>query len=116
VGVRTALLSNSWGNAYPEELWDGLFDAVVISGRVGMRKPEARIYGHTVELLGLEPQECVMVDDLPHNVEGAVAAGMAAVRHTDLDRTAAELEPLLGLSLRVAVSSRTAGTGPYTSA
>ena len=42
-GLRTALLSNSWGNTYPREGWDSLFDAVVISGEVGMRKPEERI-------------------------------------------------------------------------
>ena len=98
-GVRTALLSNSWGDHYPDELFDGIFDAVVISGRVGMRKPDAEIFRHTAGLLGLEPGECVMVDDLPHNVRGAVAAGMVAVQHTDVDSTRAELEVLLGLDL-----------------
>ena len=98
-GVRTALLSNSWGDHYPDELFDGLFDAVVISGRVGMRKPDAEIFRHTAELLGLDPGACVMVDDLPQNVRGAVAAGMVAVQHTDVDSTRAELEVLLGLDL-----------------
>ena len=98
-GVRTALLSNSWGDHYPAELFDGLFDAVVISGRVGMRKPDAEIFRHTAELLGLDPAECVMVDDLPHNVRGAVAAGMVAVQHTATDTTRAELEVLLGTHL-----------------
>jgi HAD superfamily hydrolase (TIGR01509 family) len=98
-GVRTALLSNSWGDHYPDELFDGLFDAVVISGRVGMRKPDAEIFRHTAELLGLDPAVCVMVDDLPQNVRGAVAAGMVAVQHTDADSTRAELEVLLGLDL-----------------
>ena len=98
-GVRTALLSNSWGDHYPDELFDGLFDAVVISGRVGMRKPDAEIFRHTAGLLGLEPGECVMVDDLPHNVSGAVAAGMVGVRHTDYDTTLAELEALFELDL-----------------
>jgi epoxide hydrolase-like predicted phosphatase len=98
-GIRTALLSNSWGDHYPEELWDGLFDAVVISGRVGMRKPDARIFAHTAELLGLPPSACVMVDDLPHNVSGAVAAGMVGVRHTDYATTLAELEALFELDL-----------------
>jgi FMN phosphatase YigB (HAD superfamily) len=98
-GVRTALLSNSWGDHYPDELFDGLFDAVVISGRVGMRKPEAEIFRHTAELLGLDPSSCVMVDDLPQNVRGAVAAGMVAVQHSDVDSTRAELEVLLGLDL-----------------
>jgi epoxide hydrolase-like predicted phosphatase len=98
-GVRTALLSNSWGDHYPDELFDGIFDTVVISGRVGMRKPDVEIFRHTAELLGLAPGACVMVDDLPHNVRGAVAAGMVAVQHTDVDSTRAELEVLLGLDL-----------------
>src|SRR4051794_4623593 len=46
-GVKTALLSNSWGEHYPEHLWVGAFDTVVISGRVGMRKPDQEIYRHT---------------------------------------------------------------------
>jgi epoxide hydrolase-like predicted phosphatase len=98
-GLRTALLSNSWGDHYPEELWQGLFDAVVISGRIGMRKPDPDIFLHTAELLGLPPSACVMVDDLPHNVRGAVAAGLVAVRHTDYPTTLAELEALFELRL-----------------
>ena len=98
-GLRTALLSNSWGNTYPREGWDSLFDAVVISGEVGMRKPEERIYRHTASLLGLPTEVCVMVDDLPWNVDAARAAGMYAVLHTDPVATVAELEPLLGLPL-----------------
>jgi epoxide hydrolase-like predicted phosphatase len=98
-GLRTALLSNSWGDHYPEALWDGLFDAVVISGRVGMRKPDPRIFEHTAQLLGLPPSACVMVDDLPHNVRGAVAAGMVGVRHTDYATTLGELEALFELPL-----------------
>jgi HAD superfamily hydrolase (TIGR01509 family) len=98
-GVRTALLSNSWGDHYPDELFDGIFDAVVISGRVGMRKPDAEIFRHTAELLGLDPAACVMVDDLPQNVRGAVGAGMVAIQHTDVDSTRAELEVLLGMDL-----------------
>jgi epoxide hydrolase-like predicted phosphatase len=99
-GLRTALLSNSWGDHYPEELWHGLFDAVVISGRVGMRKPDERIFRYTADRLGLEPAECVMVDDLPHNVAGAVASGMVGVRHTSYATTRDELEVLLGLTAR----------------
>jgi putative hydrolase of the HAD superfamily len=99
-GLRTALLSNSWGNHYPEHLWNGLFDAVVISGRVGMRKPEARIYRHTCGLLGLTPQECVMVDDLSHNVAAAVGVGMVGVLHRSYDETANELEAVFERALR----------------
>ena len=98
-GLRTALLSNSWGNRYPEEVWDGLFDAVVISGRVGMRKPEERIYRHAAELLDLDPADCVMVDDLPHNVTGAARAGMVGVQHRSFEETVAELEVLFAVPL-----------------
>lgn len=98
-GVRTALLSNSWGNTYPRQGWDSLFDAVVISGEVGMRKPEERIYRHTATLLGLPTSACVMVDDLAWNVEAARAVGMEAVLHTDPAVTAEALGPLLGVPL-----------------
>jgi HAD superfamily hydrolase (TIGR01509 family) len=99
-GIRTALLSNSWGDHYPEQLWDGLFDAVVISGRVGMRKPEPEIFRYTCEQLQLPPSRCVMVDDLPHNVCGAVAVGMVAVQHRTYAETAGELEILFDVPLR----------------
>lgn len=95
-GVRTALLSNSWGNQYPDDLFDGMFDAVVISGRVGMRKPEARIYRHTAELLALDPGSCVFVDDLRHNVVAAVDVGMIGIHHVDYDDTAEQLAAVFG--------------------
>jgi epoxide hydrolase-like predicted phosphatase len=99
-GIRTALLSNSWGEHYPEHQWAGAFDAVVISGRVGMRKPEPEIFRHTAELIGLDPSDCVMVDDIRRNIEGAAAVGMAGVLHTDFATTEAELDILLGLGAR----------------
>ena len=97
-GWKTALLSNSWGNEYDRTGWDGVFDAVVISGEVGMRKPDAEIYLHTAELLGLQPRECVFVDDLSPNVRGAAAAGMVGIHHVDTATTARELEALTGLT------------------
>ena len=100
LGVRTALLSNSWGDHYPEQLWEGLFDAVVISGRVGMRKPEPRIFRHACALVDLPPSACVMVDDLPHNIRGALDVGMIGVLHRSYPETLAELEALFDLPLR----------------
>jgi hypothetical protein len=99
LGVRTALLSNSWGDHYPDGLWDGLFDAVVISGRVGMRKPEPEIFRHTCTLLRLPPERCVMVDDLPHNITAAAEVGLLGVLHRSYPETLAELEVLFGLQL-----------------
>ena len=98
-GLRTALLSNSWGNDYPRDGWDTLFDAVVISGEVGMRKPEHRIYQHVLDLLDLTPSQAVMVDDLQPNVAAAVEVGMVGVLHQSYDQTRMELEAVFGLDL-----------------
>ena len=99
-GLRTAVLSNSWANEYPREGWDELFDAVVISGEVGMRKPEPRIYQLLLDQLALPAGACVFVDDLAVNVAAAVEVGMVGVLHRSVEQTAAELEVLLGLPLR----------------
>jgi len=99
-GIRTALLSNSWGLDYPREGWATLFDAVVISGEIGMRKPDGPIYRHAAALLDLPPEQCVFVDDLEHNVRGAVAAGMVGIHHTDVATTIGELEALFDRQLR----------------
>ncbi|HYZ54338.1 MAG TPA: HAD family phosphatase [Streptosporangiaceae bacterium] len=99
-GFRTCLLSNSWGPGdYQREDFPELFDAVVISGEVGMRKPEHRIFLHAAELIGLTPDECVFIDDIEANVAAAVACGMAGVRHEDPRLTAERLTTLLGISL-----------------
>jgi putative hydrolase of the HAD superfamily len=99
-GLRTGLLSNSWGmDDYPRHLFPGLFDVVVISAEVGMRKPEQRIFRHTVGLLGLTPEECVFIDDLEVNVTAAEEAGMTAVLHTEPAATVARLSEILGLPL-----------------
>jgi epoxide hydrolase-like predicted phosphatase len=100
LGRKTALLSNSWGLDYPREGWDELFDVTVISGEVGMRKPEPDIYQLCARQLGVEPSSCVFVDDLAPNVRGAVAVGMVGVLHRSYDETVAELEILLDLPLR----------------
>ncbi len=99
-GLRTGLLSNSWGNDYPRDGWDEMFDVVVISGEVGMRKPEPEIFRHVLDLIGLEAAECVFVDDLPHNVAAAVALGMVGVRHRSYDESLLELEVLFDRPLR----------------
>ena len=100
-GLRTGLLSNSWGaDTYVRDGWDELFDAVVVSGEVGMRKPEERIYRRAAEMLGLPPEECVFVDDISVNVRAARHFGMTAVHHQTPDETMEELETALGLPLR----------------
>jgi epoxide hydrolase-like predicted phosphatase len=100
-GFKTCLLSNSWGNrdSYRFEHFDTLFDAVVISGEVGLRKPDPEIYALAAREVEVPPERCVFVDDIAANVRGAVAAGMVGVHHTDTNITLAELEALLGLAL-----------------
>ena len=99
-GVPTGLISNSWGRTtYDEDLIEELFDATVISGDVGLHKPEPEIFHMGAERLGVPPEECVFVDDLRENCEGAEAVGMTAILHRGADTTLPELERLLGLEL-----------------
>jgi putative hydrolase of the HAD superfamily len=101
-GLRTGLLSNAEGleaDTLQQELGD-YFDAVVLSGQAGFAKPDLRIYLLTAERLGLTPEQCVFVDDLPTNVHGAVRAGMVGVHHQDVDTTLDELTALFDLSFR----------------
>src|SRR5580704_14360872 len=98
-GLRTALLSNSWGDDYRRDLFPELFDVVVISAEVGMRKPEERIFRHTAELMGLEPEECVFIDDVAANIAAAEAIGLIGVHHREPGPTALRLTELLGVPL-----------------
>jgi epoxide hydrolase-like predicted phosphatase len=99
-GLRTALLSNSWGaTEYPRADFPHLFDAVVISSECGMRKPEAEIFQHAADLVGLPPEQCIFIDDIEANIAAANACGMTGVHHVEAAQTAAELEDLLGVQL-----------------
>jgi len=100
-GVRTGLLSNSWGKGrYDRTQFPVLFDATVISGEVGIRKPDPQIYAMAAEAIALPPEACVFVDDLPGNLKPARALGMATVHHTSAEETVAQLEKLLDVRLR----------------
>lgn len=96
-GLRTGLLSNSWGTryGYPRDVLDEIFDDAVISGQVGMRKPEERIFRLAADRLGLAPAECVFVDDIEGNIMAAKALGFAVVHHTAPATTKAQLAELL---------------------
>ena len=99
-GIRTVLVSNSWGgNDYPRERFAELFDDVVISGEAGVRKPDAEIYLIAARRARAEPQACVFVDDFKVNVLGAEAVGMTGVHHCETGETIARLESLFGVSL-----------------
>jgi epoxide hydrolase-like predicted phosphatase len=100
-GVRTGLISNSWGTRrYDRALLSELFDGVVLSGEEGMRKPTPAMYELGAERIGVPAPKCVFVDDLPFNLEPAAELGMATVHHVEAASTIAELERLFGRSLR----------------
>lgn len=94
-GFKTALLSNSWGlSGYPRERFVELFDVVVISGEVGMRKPQPEIFHFTAEKLDVGPAKCVFVDDHPGHLNAALAEGMTTVLHRSPAETIPQLEEL----------------------
>ncbi len=82
-GVRTGLLSNSWAtDGYPDDLLERYFDDIVISGAVGLRKPDPAIFHLAAERLEVAVADCVFVDDLEANVLVARELGMTGVVHT----------------------------------
>ena len=100
-GVKTGMISNSWGRGrYDRSQFDELFDGVVISGEVGLHKPQPQIFELGAERIGLHPAKCVFVDDLKENCDGAEAVGMIAVLHRGADQTIERLEELLEVRLR----------------
>jgi len=103
-GIRVGVISNSWGtepyNPYEDYSLSDWFDAVVISGEVGLRKPEPAIYELAAAKLGLPTHRCVFVDDIDKNLPAAQALGMATVHHVENARTIRELERLLGTPLQ----------------
>jgi putative hydrolase of the HAD superfamily len=100
-GVRAALLTNNvreweplWRSKLPEV--DELFELVVDSAFVGLRKPDPAIFELTLERLGgIAPGRCVFVDDLDVNCEAARALGMAAVRFENTEQAIPEVESAL---------------------
>ena len=75
------------------------FDAVVESSKVGVRKPEPRFYEIACELLGVQPSECVFLDDLGINLKPAAAMGMTTIKVVDPDKALAELSAVLDITL-----------------
>jgi putative hydrolase of the HAD superfamily len=101
-GLRMALLTNNvrewephWRAKLPDI--DEVFEVVVDSAFVGMRKPDPAIYELTLERLGdgVRAEDCVFLDDNDVNVQAAAALGMRAVQFRDSDQARAELEAVL---------------------
>jgi putative hydrolase of the HAD superfamily len=98
-GIRFALCTNNvreWEPHWRAKLpIDELFETVVDSGFVGVRKPDPAIYAIVLERLGLPAAACAFVDDIARNVEAAAALGFAAIHFRDTTQTIAELDALL---------------------
>lgn len=96
---KLGLLSNV-GRGWMDSFFDmhsriELFDAVVLSGDEGVTKPHPQIYELVAERLGFEPEECLMIDDLPENAAGADVAGMHAIVYGNLYDLKQELKRVL---------------------
>jgi putative hydrolase of the HAD superfamily len=104
-GIKAGVLSNSWGtepfDPYGPWCLERNFDSVVISHRVGLRKPDPRIFELAAQGLGLTPEECVYVDDIALYLEPAREMGMRVVHHTDAALTIPELETIFSVPLPV---------------
>ncbi len=87
------------GRAEHGEVLD-LFDVVIESSRVGVRKPDPRFYAMACAELSIEPSEAVFLDDLGVNLKPARALGMATIKVTDPERAITELEAVVGFPLR----------------
>ncbi len=104
-GLRVGALTNNWAsdtgsNTPPGLAGDDLFDAVVESAKVGLRKPDRRIYELALARLGVGAPETVFLDDLGVNLKPARAMGMTTIKVVDHSTALDELEAVLGLVLR----------------
>jgi epoxide hydrolase-like predicted phosphatase len=108
-GLLTAALTNNWvdtdgsthvsGDTPMATELDGLFDTIVESARVGLRKPDPRIYELVCERLGVTPHESVFLDDLGTNLKSARAMGMTTIKVDDPVAAVQDLGAVLGLDL-----------------
>ncbi|WP_315831035.1 HAD-IA family hydrolase [Bradyrhizobium prioriisuperbiae] len=77
-----------------------LFDHVIESAKIGLRKPDPQIYRMMIEALGVDPRACVYLDDLGVNLKPAREMGMTTIKVVDAAQAIAELEAATGLALR----------------
>lgn len=98
-GLFVGMLSNmvpTW-DAHWRRMVDAgeLFDDLVLSFEVGLRKPAREIFELAAKRAGVPPEQCLLIDDIPKNCEGARAASWQAIHFTDNDAAIAELDRLL---------------------
>jgi putative hydrolase of the HAD superfamily len=101
--LKTALLTNNWvspeGSHDPHDVLH-LFDVIVESRQVGVRKPDPRFYQRALELLDIQPHEAVFLDDLGVNLKPAKAMGMTTIKVIDPDDALDQLEAAVGFPVK----------------
>lgn len=95
VGLLSNIGDETMDRLFPQPERDELFDAFVLSSQVGLIKPSPQIFELTAERLNTPVGECVMIDDIPANVEGARAVGMQAILFTTNRQLESDLERLM---------------------
>ena len=101
-GIRIGLLTNmppGWASQWGQMVDPSLFDEVVISSKVGARKPDTRIFSLAAAAAGVPQESCILVDDLKANCVGAEAAGWTSVQYQDSPQATQKLTSLLGAAL-----------------
>jgi putative hydrolase of the HAD superfamily len=96
---NNAIGSASGRSLYIAEVME-LFDHIIESAKIGLRKPDPRIYRMMVEALGVDPKACVYLDDLGVNLKPARDMGMTTIKVVSAPQAIAELEAATGLTLR----------------
>jgi putative hydrolase of the HAD superfamily len=106
-GYRTACLTNNisgeHASAERSETISAImarFDAVIESSKVGVRKPEPKFYEIACVTLGVQPKDCVFLDDLGINLKPAAAMGMHTIKVLSSTQAITDLEAALGIALR----------------
>ncbi|MGX9390384.1 HAD-IA family hydrolase [Nitrobacteraceae bacterium UC4446_H13] len=107
--ITNNLPNNAIGSASGRTLYVAevmaLFDHVIESAKIGLRKPDPRIYQMMIEVLGVDPKNCVYLDDLGVNLKPARAMGMTTIKVLSGAQAIADLEAATGLNLRVDVAA-----------
>ena len=102
--ITNNLPANAIGSASGRTLYIAevmaLFDHVIESAKIGLRKPDPRIYRMMVEALGVDPKRCVYLDDLGVNLKPAREMGMTTIKVVDAAQAIAELEAATGMVLK----------------
>jgi putative hydrolase of the HAD superfamily len=102
--ITNNLPANAIGSASGRSLYIAevmaLFDHIIESAKIGLRKPDPRIYQMMIEALGVDPKACVYLDDLGVNLKPAREMGMTTIKVVSAPQAIAELEAATGLVLR----------------